>query len=217
MNKEKRKADLSAKAIGRLCLYRRILEDWEGNGKSRVFSHELAGAAGQTAVLVRRDLMGIGYAGSPNRGYDVGALRHAIGDLLDHHEMQNVALIGVGNLGKALLDYFQGLRPNLRISAAFDNDPDKVGKEIGGARTYHLSDLGRVIEESAIGIAVLTVPSEAAQETADRLIEAGVRSLLNFTRVRLRIPSGIYVENVDISMSLEKVAYFARLRDAGVA
>jgi len=217
MNKEKRRSVLSAKAIGRLCIYRRILEEWEGSGKTRAFSHELAGAAGQTAVLVRRDLMGIGYAGSPNRGYDVGALQHAIGDLLDRHETQNVALVGVGNLGKALLDYFQGLRPNLRIPAAFDSDPEKVGGEVGDARTHHVDDLARVIEEFSIGVAVLTVPSEAAQETADRLIAAGVRSLLNFTRVRLRTPPGIYVENVDISMSLEKVAYFARRRDAGAA
>ncbi|MBN1825840.1 MAG: redox-sensing transcriptional repressor Rex [Candidatus Eisenbacteria bacterium] len=201
---------ISHKAIGRLCLYRRILEEMDAEGKSRVFSHDLAGLAGQTAVLVRRDLMIIGYAGSPNRGYDVGALRHAIGDMLDQHEKRNVALVGVGNLGRALLDYFRGLRANLEISAAFDTDPDKVGRVIGGTRTHPLDDLSRVIEEQSIRVAVLTVPSGSAQETADRLVSAGVRSLLNFTRVRLQVPVGIYVENVDISMSLEKVAYFAR-------
>jgi len=200
----------SEKTIGRLSLCRSLLSRLLRQEVKTVFSHELAVMAGGTASQVRRDLMVIGGVGSPNRGYDVQRLIAAIGEVLDAEEPEHVALVGVGNLGGALLAFFANRRPKLRIVAGFDTDPFKTNRVLHGVRCYPMTDLERVIQEQRIRVGVITVPAAGAQEVADRLIRAGTQGLLNFAPVRLRVPSGIHVEDVDVTMSLEKVAYFAR-------
>jgi redox-sensing transcriptional repressor len=106
--------------------------------------------------------------------------------------------------------YFTGRRPNLSIVAAFDNDPYKADRVIHGCRCYVLEDLDRVIREEDIRVAIIAVPATEAQAVADLLVRAGVAGMLNFAPVRLHVPSHIYVEDIDMTMSLEKVAYFAR-------
>lgn len=203
---------VSGKTIGRLSLYRRVLYGLLAEGERNIFSRQLAALAGGTAAQVRRDMMAVGSAGSPTRGYDIEELTHLIGDFLDAPSGQAVALVGVGNLGRAILAYFAGRRPKLSIEAAFDNDPSKYGRVIHGCRCHPIEDLARVVKDRRIAIGVVTVPAEQAQDVADKLCRAGVYGLLNFAPVRLRVPANVYVEDIDVAMSLEKVAYFARLR-----
>ncbi len=201
---------VSDKSIGRLSLYRRLLNVLQAEGGRSVFSHQLAHRAGCTAAQVRRDLMAVGYCGSPAHGYDVTGLIESIREFLDAPGGQGVALVGVGNLGKAIMAYFTGRRPNLQIVAAFDNDPYKANRVIHGCRCYGMEDLEEVVRKQEIRLGIITVPAAAAQAAADALVRAGVRGLLNFAPVRLRVPPSVYVEDIDMTVALEKVAYFAR-------
>ena len=205
------KPSVSVRSVGRLSLYRRLLDSLTAEGTRSIYSHELAALAGSTAAQVRRDLMAIGYSGSPNRGYQVADLLDSIRQFLDSPNGQRAALVGVGNLGRALLSYFTGRRPNLSIVAAFDSDPEKVGRVIHGCRCHPLDELEKIAREMDIRIGIITVPAEAAQDVTTRLISAGVHGLLNFAPVRVRVPKNVYVEDIDMTMSLEKAAYFARM------
>lgn len=200
------------KTIGRLSLYRRILSDLSAQKIDSIFSHQLAALAGKTAAQVRRDLMNIGFSGSPTRGYDTANLVHQIGEYLDPPKTQNIAVIGVGNLGRALLSHFPTRRPNLSIVAAFDTDPGKTGRVIQGCHCYPLEKIAEVFAQKMIRVAILAIPATEAQGVADMAIRAGATGIMNFARVPLRVPAHVYVENIDMTMSLEKVAFFARQR-----
>ena len=200
----------SDRTIGRLSLYRRLLNSLVAEGAQSVYSHQLAAMAGGTAAQVRRDMMSIGYNGSPKSGYDVRELIDAIGTFLDAQKAQGVALVGIGNLGRAIMSYFAGRRPKLSIVAAFDNDPYKTNRVIHGCRCYPTAEAPAVIRQNDIRVGVVTVPAGEAQSSAEMLVRAGVRGILNFAPVRLRVSPGVFVEDIDMTMSLEKVAYFAR-------
>jgi redox-sensing transcriptional repressor len=202
----------SAKTIGRLSLYRLLLDNLRRDNGITVYSHELAAAANCSAAQVRRDLMSLDYAGSPVHGYRITDLIESIDNFLDHPQGQSVALVGVGNLGRAILSYFRGRRPKLSIVAAFDDDEHKINRVINGTWCYPMADLRKIVKEKNILVGVITVPPNAAQTVADQLIEAGVHGLLNFAPARLKAPPQVYLEDVDMTMSLEKVAYFSRLR-----
>lgn len=201
---------VSDRTIGRLSLYRRLLDELQATGVAHAYSHHLAGLAGVTAAQVRRDLMVVGYSGSPAKGYDVQQLSMSIGSFLDAPVRQGVALVGVGNLGRAILAYFTGRRPNLAIVASFDTDAKKINRFLHGCPCYPMEELGRVVGEMDIRVAIIAVPSTEAQAVTDMLVRSGVRSLVNFAPTPLRVPAHVYVEDIDITTSLEKVAYFAR-------
>ena len=198
------------KTIGRLSLYRRLLNRLLAEGVKNIYSHQLAAMAGVTAAQVRRDIMSIGCSGNPNRGYDAADLAASIGLSLDDPEGQRVALVGVGNLGRAILAYFTGRRPRLSIVAAFDNDPRKYHRVIQGCRVYPIENLSEVVAELGITVGIIAVPANDAQQVADTLVREGIKGILNFAPVRIRVPSNVHVEDIDMTMSLEKVAYFAR-------
>ena len=206
--------NVSGKTIGRLSLYRRVLYGLLAEGERNIFSHQLAALAGGSAAQVRRDMMAVGSSGSPTRGYDIQELTHLIGSFLDAPLGQAVALVGVGNLGRAILAYFAGRRPKLSIEAAFDNDPSKYGRVIQGCRCYPVEELMKVVKDRRIAIGIITVPADQAQDVSDKLCQAGVSGLVNFAPVRLLAPASVYIEDIDMTMALEKVAYFARLRAA---
>jgi redox-sensing transcriptional repressor len=201
---------ISNRNIGRLSLYRRLLNVLQAEGIRNIYSHQLATLAGCTAAQVRRDLMVVGYSGSPTHGYEVARLIESLREFLDAPGGQGVALVGVGNLGKAILSYFAGRRPNLKIVAAFDNDSYKANRVIHGCRCYSMENLYEVTQSQGIRLAIITVPAQAAQAVADALVKGGVRGILNFAPVRLRVGPHVHVEDIDMTVSLEKVAYFAR-------
>ena len=197
------------KTVERLILYRRNLLD-QGQKEGGIFSHQLAKMLGSTPAQVRRDLMAIGYSGSPAHGYEIPKLIHSIGQVIDAEDKQCVALVGVGNIGRAILDYFHGRREKLDISVLFDIDPEKVNRVLHGIRCYHVDQMQETIREHNIRIGIITVPGSIAQSVAEQLTHAGVTGILNYAPVKLELPPDIYIENKDMTMSIEKVAYFAR-------
>jgi redox-sensing transcriptional repressor len=199
---------ISHKTIGRLALYRRILLDEQDAGTKQLFSHELAALARVTAAQVRRDLMALGGPGSPVRGYAVDELLAGIAKLIDPPAGKRVALVGVGNLGSAVCGRFAAGGDS--VVAAFDRDPRKVGRVVDGSPVYPVGRLGELCRALEVGVAIITVPPEEAQAIADTLIEAGVTGILNFAPISLSVPVHVYLEDIDVAMLLERVAFFAR-------
>jgi redox-sensing transcriptional repressor len=161
--------------------------------------------------------MVIGYSGSPNRGYQVDTCLASIESLLDGNIRQDVALVGLGRLGQSVLAHFSGRRPLLRIAAGFDTDPALIGTSIAGCPIHAMDDLERVVSERGIRIAILAVPPETGQKAADALVRAGVRSIVDFTAIPLRVPEDVFVDHMDITSALESAAFFARQDHAGAA
>ena len=207
----RKKTPIPARNIERMVLYKRLLSDLKSKGVRTLFSHELAELANNTSTQVRRDLMEIGQSGSPRKGYDVVQLIDNISRILEGSEERPVALVGVGNLGRAILSYFSYSHPGLTIAAAFDRDAGKVGRIVAGCRCYHMNQLDDLVHEMKISLGIITVPAIAAQEVADRMTGAGIRGILNFAPVPLKVPENVYVDRIDIASALEKVAYFTGL------
>ncbi|MCK5131805.1 MAG: redox-sensing transcriptional repressor Rex [Candidatus Sabulitectum sp.] len=201
---------ISDRTIERLSLYRWLLEMRIDPGTVNLFSHQLASMACVSPAQLRRDLMAIGYSGSPGKGYLVKDLARSIGSVLDGSEPSRVALVGMGNLGRAIVSFLRGRKSHLQIVATFDTDCRKTGRVISGCRCYNQDQIEEIVEKEKISVAVVTVPSGAAQMVADRLVNAGVTGILNYAPVPLKLPDCVYLENRDVTAALEKVAYFAR-------
>lgn len=201
---------LPAKTIERLSQYRRILLNCQTAGKTHIYSHELAHLLNITAVQVRRDIMLMGYSSSQKKGYDIKDIVNVIGNILDPKKNQNVAVVGVGNLGRAITSYFKGKRSKLNIVATFDNDPAKVNTVISGVNCYPIKQLPELIKSLDISIAILTVTPGHASIVAENLVMAGIKGILNFTSVPLNISPNVYLEEYDMVTSMEKVAYFVK-------
>ncbi|MDP4224292.1 MAG: redox-sensing transcriptional repressor Rex [Bacteroidota bacterium] len=201
---------LPGKTVERLSEYRRTLLECLRENRNFIYSHDLAARLHITAVQVRRDLMLIGYSSLHRKGYDVKDLVDAISRIIDSDEGMNVAIIGIGNLGRALAGYFKGKRSKLNLVASFDNDPQKINKVISGVKCYPYDDLEKTIQELRIDIAILTVPPDFARRIAEETVLFGIKGILNFTTVPLNVPAGIYLEEYDMITSIEKVAYFVK-------
>ncbi|HNT92474.1 MAG: redox-sensing transcriptional repressor Rex [Bacteroidales bacterium] len=201
---------LPGKTVERLSQYRRALAATLAANRNYVFSHELAAMLHITAVQVRRDLMLIGYGSVMRKGYDVRELIKTIGLIIDAPSGLNVAIIGMGNLGRAITGYFKGKRTNMNVVAAFDVDPQKVDKVVAGVRCHNINQLRSLREELDISVAVLTVPADQAVSVASTLVSNGIRGIMNFTTVSLNVPDNVYLEEFDMITSIEKVAYFVK-------
>ncbi len=202
--------NIPEKTIERLSEYRRTLLSCHEQGITHIFSHVLAGIHGITAVQVRRDLMLIGFSSDTKKGYDVEVLIDFIGSILDSRNPVNIAVIGMGHLGQAITKYFNGKGLKLKIIAAFDIDPEKVGKTVDDVPCYHMDHFEELVEDLDINIVVLCSPTNVASELVVPIINAGIKGVLNFTSKPLNFPRGIVVENYDITTLLEKVAYFVK-------
>ena len=205
--------NIPEKTIERLSEYRRTLLSCHKQGITHVFSLVLAGIHGITAVQVRRDLMLIGFSSDTKKGYDVKVLIDFISSILDSETAMNIGVIGMGHLGQAITKYFNGKGLKLRITAAFDIDPKKVGTQIDGIPCYHMDQFESKVEELGINIIILSSPTRAAQDLIVPIINAGIKGVLNFTSMPLNFPRGIVVENYDITTLLEKVAYFVKANE----
>jgi redox-sensing transcriptional repressor len=202
--------ELPGKTIERLSQYRRILYNSIREGKTNIYSHELARMMNLTPVQVRRDLMLIGYSGSQSKGYVIKDLVSLIGKIIDSDDGQKVVIVGLGNLGRAITSYFTGKRDKLTIVAAFDNDVQKTDRIVAGIPCHHINDVKEVVEKEGVQIAILTVSPEATPQVAKILMDAGIKGLLNYTSVPLTVPEGIFLEEYDIVTSLEKLAYLVK-------
>jgi redox-sensing transcriptional repressor len=139
-----------------------------------------------------------------------------IGEILDKDDGQNVAIIGAGNLGLAIMKYFHNQRDKLRMVAAFDVDPGKVNTKYDGIPIYHIDEIKKIVKEKNISIGIIAVPGTIAEETAEILVESGIKGILNYTPRPVNVPDHIYLEEYDMVTSLEKVAYFAKNMNEGV-
>lgn len=199
----------SGRTIERLSLYRAVLRRLREGGSSHIFSHELGSLAGATSAQVRRDLMLVGGYGTAAHGYEIDQLLKSISDFMDTPEPARVALVGVGNLGRAILTYFEKNRPHMKIVAAFDKDGRKNKWTFAGVPCHPVEKMENVIREENIQVGIIAVPAEAAQSVADTLVEAGVHGMLSLAPVCLRAPEHVYVETADLGVFLEKIVYFA--------
>lgn len=205
--------NLPDKTVERLSQYRRSLNNQLSKGKTHIFSHEIANLLHITPVQVRRDIMLIGYSGTLRKGYDIQDLVKQIGQIIDTPKGQNIAVLGMGNLGKAFIHYLHEKRTKLKIVAAFDINPDKIDKSYAEVHCYHLDKLDEIVKSESITMGIITTPPEVAKEMAEKLRDAGVKGILNFTPKPLSEEEGIYLEEYDMITSLEKVAYFVKYRN----
>ncbi len=205
----------SKKTVERLSLYRRFLNNLDEDGVDSIYSHKLASMCSVTAAIVRRDLMSVGYYGNPKHGYQIKGLIKCIDKFFYTKTARKILLIGIGNLGRALLAYFSKGRSHLNITAAFDKDQTKTNRIICNTPAYHTSELEKVIKEKGLKTGIINVPDIEAQKVAEQLVENGITSILNFAPIRLKVPKNVFVENVDITMLLEKAVYFSKSNNKG--
>jgi redox-sensing transcriptional repressor len=194
----------------RLPLYYRFLNSLHSSGKQRVSSAELSEAVKVDSATIRRDFSYFGALGKKGYGYNVNYLLSFFRKTLDQDELTKVALIGVGNLGTAFLNYNFLKNNNTKIAVAFDVIEEKVGTKIGEVPVYHMDDLEEVIEKEDIQVAILTVPATVAQSITDRMVQGTVRGILNFTPARLTVPSSIRVHHIDLAIELQSLVYFLK-------
>jgi redox-sensing transcriptional repressor len=204
---------LPHKTVERLSQYRRALLLILSKEKTHVFSHEIAQMQHITPVQVRRDLMLIGYSGNLRKGYDIKELIDMIGNIIDTDKGQKVVMIGLGNLGKAIISYFKGKRTKLTIVAAFDINPDKIDRIYDGVPCYHISRIAEIMRKESVTIGIITVPAEQAPAIAETLVHSGVKGILNYSPKPLNVSPYVYLEEYDMITSLEKVAFFAKKND----
>lgn len=183
----------------RLPIYYRYLRFLHDAGKDRISSTELSEAVKVDSATIRRDFSYFGALGKRGYGYDVENLMNFFSKTLKQDRLTNVALIGVGNLGHALLNYNFHQSNNMRISAAFDINEEIIGKILSGVPIYPMSEMIEQLKIQQIEIVILTVPTQAAQETANELAKAGVKGIMNFTPIRISVSDDMRVQNVDLT------------------
>ncbi len=193
--------------IRRLSIYSRCLAQLDEDGVKTISSQELAERFNLNSAQVRKDLAYFGEFGIRGIGYYVSHLRAELQRLLGLDREWRVVLVGFGNLGSALFHYRGFARQGFRIGAIVDDDPAKAGRTVNGLAILPVAELPRVVKSTNIQIGVIAVPAEAAQPVADRLVAAGVRAILNFAPVRLKVPKEVRLQNVDLSIELENLSF----------
>lgn len=197
-------AKISESTVSRLSHYYRVLEEVSAEGEKVVSSQLLAEREGITSAQVRKDLSYFGSFGRRGLGYSVDHLREQIRAILGLNRRWRVAVVGAGHIGSALLAYRGFQSQGFDIVAVFDADPKHFGRESG---PLEVRDIAQLSAEDAIDIGVIATPVRAAQEVADALVAAGVRGILNFAPRKLRVPEGITLRNVDMTMEFESLSF----------
>ena len=193
--------------VSRLSLYLRELQHLVREGSETTSSTRLGRLLGFTDAQVRKDLAYFGQFGHPGVGYRTLELITAIKRILGTDKSWPVALVGVGNLGRALIGYRGFHQQGFQIVAAFDADPRKLGSDFDGIPVYAMYELPGVVQEFGIRLAALAVPNTAAQEVADQLVAAGFQGILNFAPVTLSLPADVQIVSVDLAIELEQLTF----------
>ncbi len=201
---------LSRATVARFSLYLRHLEGMLREGLAKVSSGQLGDALGITDAQVRKDLACLGSLGHPGIGYVTEELIAAIRRLLGVDRPWLAALVGVGNLGRALLGYRGFGERGFRLVALFDADPAKVSRQVEGLTIHSPESIARVVAQTGAELGLLAVPPEEAQPMADALVAAGIRGILNFAPVVLRVPAEVRLVSVDLTVQLEQLAFLVQ-------
>ncbi len=199
--------DIPTPAVYRLSFYLRQLEAFHRSEKHTISSKQLGEALGYTDAQVRKDLAYFGQFGHPGIGYRVEELITQLRKILGTDKVWNVLLVGAGNLGRALIAYRGFLRKGFRLAAIFDADPNKVGHAFGELTIDSIDRMPEIVAKENIKVAIMSVPAEAAQGVADRLVAAGVRGILNFAPVSVTVPADVSVQGVDLAVQLEQLSF----------
>ena len=211
---KKAKKDINEKkriphvTIKRLSRYLRALERLRDEGKETASSEELAELLNIKPSQLRKDLAYFGEFGTRGMGYNINKLLAHLRDILGVNREWNIAIIGVGNLGTALLNYRGFNEGGFRTVCLLDDDPGKVGKKKLGLTVYHIDDINKVIKDHGVNICVIAVPAEFAQSILDRCYDAGIHAVLNFATISLRAPEDMHLITVDIAADLKSLCHF---------
>ena len=202
------KSSIPEVVIARLPVYIQKLNQLVREGRENVSSMEMAEILGITSAQFRKDLSFLGGFGKQGTGYNVINLLESLRTVLNLNQIWEVVLVGVGNLGQALLSYQGFPRKGFEIVMAFDSDPKIIGKTFAGITVSDVNEMQTHICPRGIPIAILTVPAASAQEMADQLIGCGVKAILNYAPVTLKVPDGIRLANIDPVLSLQTIAFY---------
>lgn len=203
-----RKPKIPEAAIKRLPVYLRVLEETAAAEIQIISSAELAEKTGFSPEQIRKDLAYFGAFGTRGVGYDTVLLSRRISRILGLHQGVKGALIGAGHLGYALARYSIQRHKDVKITAIFDTDPNKIGTDIMGIEIRPMSELVQVVREQGIKIGILTVPASEAQVAAEQLAEGGCEAILNFAPAKLRLGPNVFVQNIDLTIELQSLAYY---------
>ncbi len=204
----KEKSSIPEATIERLPLYYRCLDKLATfEGVDVVSSKELGGRLGIASTQVRKDLSYYGEFGRRGVGYDINDLKDSIGKILGVNKQRPAALVGAGNLGRALVNYKGFRKMSLDISCVLDNDLNKIGNQVGGIVVQSIQKASGIITEKQIEIGIITVPGEAAQKVAEKLVEAGIKAIWNFAPTRLYVPENVTVRNEDLAVGIVSLIY----------
>jgi redox-sensing transcriptional repressor len=198
---------ISDKVIKRFLQYRICLFKFQRLGFERVFSYNLAEEVGVTPEQVRKDFSYFGIKGNKKGGYDIEKLLKAISQLFKRDEDRNIIIVGMGNIGKALANYKGFPENKIFIVAAFDLDPAKYTKKFN-ILVYHPDKMDKIVKKHNVKVAVIAVPEFAGQEVCDKLVSLGIKGILNFSPMILRVPENVYVNNVNLRSEIDTIFYY---------
>ena len=198
---------ISESTIHRLSIYYRALVTLENENYKTISSKELAKREKLTPAQVRKDLSFFGSFGTRGLGYPVIELRNRIAEILGLNRLWNVALIGVGNIGSALVSYKEFAKQGFNIKLIFDNDQRKIGSNHKGIKVSDMKDLKGLVSEEKIDMAIIAVPSAMAQAVADEVVAAGIKAILNFAPINLKLPDDVIMRNQNMCIELEHLSF----------
>ena len=194
--------------VGRLPLYLRTLQLMSQEGRRVTSSQELGERLGISAAQIRKDLSQFGEFGKQGTGYNIDFLTDQLRQILSVNKVWDVAVVGIGDVGHALARYQGFANRGFRIVLLFDNDPQKIGLQVGDFTILGLSDMVQKIKEAEVQIAMLSVPVEHAQSVTNLLVEAGVTAILNYAPINISVPSNVHVQYIDPVLHLQRMTYY---------
>jgi redox-sensing transcriptional repressor len=208
MNTSSNEKKVSDIIIPRILHYLRVVQQLERSHQITVSSEEISRVANINAFQIRKDLANFGKFGQRGTGYNVSNLKRYLLDIIGAKEMCNIGLVGVGNLGSALLNYKGFEEEGLKFVVAFDKEETKVGKVCGNVIVEHIDNIRESVQRKNVHIGIITVPAGSAQQVADKIVEAGIYSILNFAPAVISVPKEVTLRNVDLSIELKALRYF---------
>ena len=203
---------IAESTVRRLSLYLHLLEEFATQGQATVSSEALAARGGTTSAQVRKDLSFFGSFGKRGLGYSVAELVARLRDILGLRRSYRVVVVGAGKIGNALAQYRGFADRGFQVTAVYDANPAKIGKQWDGLTVRDVRQLERDLGRDGMDIAIVSTPPEAAQKVTDRLVRAGIHAILNFAPVQLTVPRDVAVKNVNMALELETLSYALRHR-----